>query len=273
MELRNANCIVTGASRGIGAFLCRSLASRGANLALAARSAEELEKVAEGVRNLGVRAVVIPTDVSRRDDLVTLVEKAGADLGPIDVLINNAGVEKYGDFHQADPDLIEKVTRVNYIAPVTLARLVLPQMIERRRGHIVNISSVAGKTAVPYNVIYSGSKHALVGFSWSLREEVKPFGVGVSVVCPGFVSEAGMFADWSQGRKPPGLANMVSPQKVADKTIEAIEKDKAEVIVAGGLMKIVDVFHALSPAFTTNIARRSGAYRFLSSAKDSSFRE
>lgn len=273
MELRGANCIVTGASRGIGTYLCESLATKGANLALAARSASELEQVAERARGLGVRAISIPTDVSRRDDLVTLVDKAGADLGPIDVLVNNAGVEKYGNFHEADPDLIEKITRVNYIAPVTLSRLVLPQMIQRRRGHIVNISSVAGKTAVPYNVIYSGSKHALVGFSWSLREEVKPHGVGVSVVCPGFVSDAGMFADWSGGRKPPGLTSAVSPQKVAAKTIEAIEKNKAEVIVAGGLTKVVDVFHALSPAFTTQVARRSGAYRFLSSAKDSSFRE
>ena len=273
MELRNANCILTGASRGIGVHLADRLARHGVNLALAARSAEELEDTAERMRRRGVKAVAIPTDVARREDLEALVGKATAELGSVDILINNAGIEHYRDFHTIEPDEIEKIFQVNVIAAAVLTRLVLPDMIERSRGHIVNIASVAGKTAVPFNVIYSSSKHALVGFSWSLREELKPQGIGVSVVCPGFVSEAGMFADWSGSKNPPGMVQAVTPQKVADETIKAIEKNKAEVIVARGLAKIVDVFHAISPALATGVARRTGAYRFLASAKDSEFKE
>lgn len=272
MELAGANAIVTGASRGIGTYIARHLARRGVNLALAARSAEDLQGTVSEVSRLGVHAVAVPTDVARLEDLEALVGKATAELGAVDLVVNNAGIEHYTDLVDADPDTIERIMRVNYLAPANLIRLVLPSMIQRRRGHLVNIASVAGKTAVPYNSIYSSSKHALVGLSWSLREELKPHGIGVSVVCPGFVSEAGMFADWSHGRKPPGLTRAVPPDRVAAATIKAIEADKAEIIVATGLTKVVDVFHALSPALTTAIARRSGAYRFMASAKESSFR-
>jgi short-subunit dehydrogenase len=272
MDLRGTNCIITGASRGIGVVLADQLARRGVNLALAARGAKDLEATAERVRRRGVKAVGIPTDVSLRADLESLVGKATAELGSVDILINNAGIEHYRDFHTADPDEIEQIFKVNVIAAEILTRLVLPEMVERRRGHIVNIASVAGKTAVPYNVVYSSTKHALVGFSWSLREELKPLGIGVSVVCPGFVSDSGMFADWSRGRKTPGFVQAVTPQKVADATLKAIEKDEAEVIVAKGLTKVVDIFHAISPALTTGIGRKTGTYKFLASAKDSEFR-
>ncbi|MEA2447023.1 MAG: hypothetical protein QOK47_660, partial [Actinomycetota bacterium] len=239
MELRGANCILTGASRGIGVHLADRLARRGANLALAARGAKELEETAERVRNRGIKAVAIPTDVTRREDLEALVGKAKAELGSVDILINNAGIEHYRDFHTADPDEIEQIFKVNVISAEILTRFVLPDMVERRSGHIVNIASVAGKTAVPYNVVYSSTKHALVGFSWSLREELKPQGIGVSVVCPGFVSEAGMFSDWNKGKASPAIARSVTPQQVADATLKAIEKNEAEIIVAKGLAKIV----------------------------------
>jgi NAD(P)-dependent dehydrogenase (short-subunit alcohol dehydrogenase family) len=142
-----------------------------------------------------------------------------------------------------------------------------------RVGHIVNISSVAGKSAVPYNAVYSSSKHALVGFSWSLREELKPYGIGVSVVCPGFVREAGMFADWSGGTEPPGLTRSVSPERVANATVDAIESDKAEIVVGSPFLRISDVVHALSPNLAGWIGRKSGAYRFLRSATDKTFRD
>src|SRR5688572_7936886 len=142
MQLAGANAIVTGASRGLGTYIARHLAERGVNLALAARSADDLDRSVADVSAKGVRAVAIPTDVGRLEDLQALVEKASAELGPIDVLINNAGVERYTDFVDADPELIEKIMRVNYLAPANLTRLVLPSMIQRRRGHIVNIASV-----------------------------------------------------------------------------------------------------------------------------------
>jgi short-subunit dehydrogenase len=263
MELNGTVGILTGASRGIGLYLAEALAKKGVNLALAARSAEDLALTQKKLEPYGVRTITVPTDITDRAALQNLVDRTTSELGPIDLLVNNAGIEKYRPFHEYDPDYMESVYETNLIAPAHLTRMALPGMVERRKGHVVNIASVAGKTAVPFNAIYSSSKHGLVGFSWSVREEVKPYGVGVSVVCPGFVSDAGMYHDWSQGTKPPKTSQTVRPQKVADKTIEAIEKDKAEVIVAGGLLKIVDIFHAVSPAFTTAFARKTGNYRYF----------
>lgn len=273
MELRNKVGILTGASRGLGVRFAEDLARKGVHLALAARSEGELKETEELVRRFGVKTIGVPTDVGRLDDLQTLVDRTTTELGPPDLLINNAGVEKYAHFHEVDLDVIERTLRVNLWAPEVLTRLVLPGMVERRSGHIVNIASVAGKTAVPYNAIYSSTKHALVGLSWSLREELRPYGIGVSVVCPGFVSEAGMFAHWSQGEKPPSIVKSVTPEQVSARMINAIEKNKAEVIVARGLTKIVDVTHAISPAFTTSVARRTGSYKFLRRATERDHRE
>lgn len=263
MELRNTVAILTGASRGIGTYLAEALARRGVDLALAARSAEGLESTAEAVRKVGARAITVATDVTKTSDLEELVRRAETELGPVDLLVNNAGIERYAFYEISEIDSIEAIMQTNVIAPQILSRLVLPGMVQRRRGHIVNISSVAGKTAVPFNVIYSSSKHALVGFSWSLREEMRRYDVGVSVICPGFVSDAGMYHDWSGGTKPPKVAKTVPPEKVVAKTIEAIEKNKAEVVVAGGLLPWADIFAAFSPEIPAAIGRKSGSYGYL----------
>jgi short-subunit dehydrogenase len=272
MRLNGTVGILTGSSRGIGVYLAEALARRGVRLALAARSKDELNEVAKRVQSLGADAIAIPTDVARREDLEGLVERTTAELGPPDLLVNNAGIERYADFHSYEVDMIEKIIRVNLVAAEVLTRLVVPGMIDRARGHIVNISSVAGKSAVPYNAVYSSSKHALVGFSWSLREELKPYGIGVSVVCPGFV-RAGMFADWSGGVEPPGMTRSVSPERVANATVEAIERDKADVVVGSAFLRFSDVVHAVSPDLAGWIGRKSGAYRFLRSATDKTFRD
>lgn len=263
MELKGKIAILTGASRGIGVFLAEALAAKGVHLALAARNGKDLDATASRLEGSGVRVITVPTDVTELESLKGLVSRTTDELGAPDLLVNNAGIEHYARFQEYDIELIARIMQTNVVGPQWLTRLVLPGMVDRRVGHVVNIASVAGKTAVPFNSVYSASKHALVGFSWSLREEMRPHGVGVSVVCPGFVSDSGMFSDWSVGRKPPGLAGSVSPQLVAAKTIAAIEKNKAEVIVAPGVMKGVDVLHAISPELTTAIARRSGSYRFL----------
>jgi len=272
MELRGSVGILTGASRGLGVYIAEALARKGVSLALAARSETELKETQTRVERLGGRAISVPTDVGKMKDLRALVDAARSELGPIDLLVNNAGIERYGLYPEYDVDMIEKTLRVNLWAPEILSRLVIPEMVERRNGHIVNVASVAGKTAVPYNVVYSSTKHGLVGFSWSLREEVKPFGVGVSVVCPGFVSDSGMFHHWSRGQKPPSVSRAVTPEKVSSAVVRAVEEDKAEIIVTRGLAKIVDISHAISPALTTAIARRGGAYTFLRRATKGDFR-
>ena len=267
MDLKNRVAIVTGASRGLGVRMAEALARRGANVALAARSADDLERTADTVRALGVDVAAIPTDVNKRSDQKNLVKKTTEQLGPPDVLVNNAGVEQLAHFHEMSLDEIENIIATNVIALEMLTRQVLPGMIERRRGHIVNIASMAGKISVPYNTVYSSSKHAVVGFSWSLREEVRRFGVGVSAICPGFVADEGMFASWSGG-DPPKMSSTVSPQDVAAATVKAIEKNKAEICVIDGVGKIADVPYALSPDLGMSITRKIGVYRFLSKAAD-----
>jgi len=268
MELHNRIAIVTGASRGIGVRVAEALAAKGAHLALAARSADGLEETVARVQARGVRAIAVPTDVTDHDALQNLVDRTTAELGPPDLLVNNAGVQKVTRFEKVEPADIAWIINTNLVALEVLTRFVLPGMIERRRGHICNIASLSGRTAYPYNTVYASSKHAVVGFSWSLREEMRPYGVEVSVICPGFVADEGMFERRHPDDPPPKISRMVSPTEVAAQTIEAIEKNKAEVIVTRGLGNVVDVFHALSPDTTARIQRRAGLYDYMRQEAD-----
>jgi uncharacterized protein len=266
MQLNGKVGVLTGASRGIGAVLAEHLARKGVDLVLAARSKDDLEVTAERVRELGVRAISVPTDVSDPRQLQALIDSATTEFGRIDLLVNNAGVECAGYSDKLELDQIELTVRTNLTSLIELTRLAIPQMIERGHGHICNIASVAGKVARPYSTVYAATKHGVVGFSWSLRAELQPQGVEVSVVCPGYVSEVGMFADRSgklEVPPPPRGLDAVSPVRVAEETIEGIEKNRPETIVGPLMMRIADVAFAISPQFGINAARRSGAYAYV----------
>ena len=269
MNLNGRVGIVTGASRGLGTYIAEEMARRGSHLALAARNEEDLQRTAKDLERFGTHVIAVPTDVTKRADLKTLVRRTTRELGPVEVLVNNAGVEKLARFDQVDLEEIESIIKTNVTAVEVLTRLVVADMVQRRSGHIVNISSMAGKSAVPYNTVYASSKHALVGFSWSLRQELKGSGVGVSVICPIFVTEAGMYASWSD-QNPPAMTKAVTPSDVAAATIKAIERDLSEVSVARGLGRLADVVHAISPELAAAIARRAGLYDYLAEAAKSS---
>lgn len=273
MELRNRVGILTGASRGIGAHLAEGLARKGVNLALAARSEGDLKEIAGRLDQFGVNTITVPTDVTKIDQLQNLHARTEQELGPVDLLVNNAGIERYAHFHEYEFGYIEDAIRTNLIAAEVLTRIALPGMIDRGRGHVCNISSMAGKVGVPFNAVYSSTKHGLVGFSLSLREEMRRYGVEVSVVCPGFVEGAGMFQDWSRGKKPPGLTSTVPIERVVAKTMEAIENDKAETTVAGGLLKVADILQAISPRLIHAIGRRVGTYSFIEKEAVEAWRE
>lgn len=262
MQLRGANALLTGASRGIGAHLAEGLAARGVNLALVARSEEELEEVARSARAHGVTAVAIPADVTKKAGLKRVVSTTAQELGPLDLLVNNAGTDRVAHFATLDPQVIEDLISLNLVAPELLTRMVLPQMIERRRGHIVNMASMAGKIAVPHMAVYSSTKRGLVGFSWALRAELKPYGIGVSVICPGFV-KAGVFLSWNPSGETPRIARAVSAQDVVDATIEAIEKNKGDVDVIGGLGKLGGLAHVVALDAAMGITRRGGLFSFM----------
>lgn len=266
MKLNGKVGILTGASRGIGAVLAEHLARKGVDLVLAARSKDDLEQTAEKVRALGSKALPVATDVSDVAQLQALVDAADTEFGRIDLLVNNAGVEIAGHTGQLDLDGIEAGVHTNLTSLIQLTRLVIPKMMAQGSGHVCNIASVAGKVARPFATVYSATKHGVVGFSWSLRAELAPLGVEVSVVCPGYVSGAGMFADRRDRlgvEAPPRTLAEVPVERVADATIAAIERNRAETIVGSLTMKIADVAHAISPDFAMGVARRGGAFDYV----------
>lgn len=253
--------LITGASRGLGVDMAQEFAARRSRLALAARSADELEKVRVDIESMGAEAVAIPTDVAELGSLRNLVSLTEDSLGPVDVLVNNAGVESVCDFEQMPLDEIEKIISINVTGLIWLTRLVVPSMIARRQGHIVNVASMAGLVPVPHNSVYSSSKHAVVGISRSLRLELADHGVGVSVVAPGFVSGSGMFTQW--GRKAPSAAGTSTPKEVATSVIKAVLEDRPEVKVARALARFGPVLHSISPRINADAMRRFGVIGFL----------
>jgi short-subunit dehydrogenase len=258
VRLDGASVLLTGGSRGIGPHIARALLARGARVTLVARSSEQLERVRGSLD--GNRAAPAPADITTDQGRRTAVAAAQAAFGPVDVLVNNAGWEQVMRFVDQSEEDIAATVRLNLEAAMLLARLVLPGMLDRRRGHVVNISSIAGKAAVPYNSVYSGTKHALVGWSLSLRAELHRSGVGVSVICPGYVLEAGLFAEHRLVSERPRAGTGTTPQKVAEAVVRAIEKDLPEVLVSGFLPKLSDVMLAISPRAFEAAARRSGGW-------------
>ena len=252
--------LLTGASRGLGVEMARRFADAGARLALAARSASDLEKVRAEMEERGAKAIAVPADVSDLESLRAMLKEVESALGPVDVLVNNAGVENVFDFENQTPELIEQIVQINVIGPLWLTRLVLPSMIARRSGHICNISSLAGLTPVPHNAVYATTKHGIVGMSRSLRMELEEHGIGVSVVCPGFV-EGGMFEKW--GRPALKSSGSVTMEQVADAVVKAVTENKGEIVVTKGLGKIADVTFAAMPEFAAKVMKRVGGAKFL----------
>jgi short-subunit dehydrogenase len=229
-ELRGKNVLLTGSSRGIGPVIAHALAREGANLALTARSADELGSVAADLAAEGVRVTVVPADLGDSEAIAPLIERVRRELGEVDVLVNNAGMRQTAEFASLDPSAMQEVMQTNVMAPMLLTRLLLPGMIERGSGHIVNIASVAGKVGVPFEAAYSASKAALVEWSAALRVELEGSGVGVSCICPGYV-RATEATPSPRRRRAPRLIGSVPPARVAQAVVSAIRDNRREVLV------------------------------------------
>ena len=258
-ELRGTTAVLTGASRGIGVHIARALAKQGVNLSLAARSEAELDDVRKEMSALGVRAIATRCDVTNADDRAALLDRTETDLGVPDILINNAGIEVVARFESASEDDLLRTLDVNLLASLMLTRAVVPGMLERRRGHVVNIASGAGKVGVPYGVAYATSKHGMVGMTHSLRCEYHGSPVGFSVVCPGFVSDTGMYARWEDnGVTAPKIAGRSSPEKVADVVVSCIRKNRAEVVVNTPPVRPLIVLSNIAPGITPSLMKLFG---------------
>jgi short-subunit dehydrogenase len=251
-EIKGATALVTGASRGIGVHIAKALAQRGANVALAARSEAELEVTRDAVAALGVTAAAIPADVTLAAERHALLERVESEIGPVDILVNNAGIESSMAYTEFSEQAFEQMNAVNFTAAQLMTRAVLPGMLARRRGHIVNIASGLGKMALPYLSVYSATKFGLVGATQALRAEFRGTSVGFSVVCPGFVRNDGLYARHeADGAAAPRIAGRATPERVAKAVVRAIVHDRPEIIVNSQPMRplllMLTAFPSLHP--------------------------
>ena len=262
MRVADAKVLVTGASGGIGQALARTFCAHGADLVLSGRRGELLASLAT---ELAAESVV--ADLADRDDLDRLVAVAGE----LDVLVANAALPGSGLLVRLTQAQIDATLEVNLRAPIALARAVLPGMLERGSGHLVFISSLAGKAASPAASLYNATKFGLRGFALGVREDLHGSGVSASVILPGFVSDAGMFHD-SGVRLPPGVGTR-TPAQVAEAALRAVVEDRAEITVAPLGLRLGTDVAALAPALGARAQRLLGgtalAHRLAKGQEDS----
>jgi uncharacterized protein len=252
VQLAGARALVTGATGGIGTAVARALHRRGATVLLSGRREELLEELRA---SLGERAEVLPGDLAEGGGAARLAETAGA----VDVLVANAALPASGRVEDFDPEQIDRALDVNLRAPIQLTRALLPGMLERGRGHVVLVSSLSGKVASPRSAVYSATKFGLRGFAAGLREDVEAHGIGVTVVFPGFVSDAGFFAE--SGVKLPRWVGTRTPEQVADAVVRGVEGGRAELNVAPLGLRLGTRLAELAPVTAARVQRRLGSER------------
>jgi short-subunit dehydrogenase len=253
VRLEGKTVLLTGATGGLGAAAARALSGRGATLVLSGRRAEALSELAE---TLPGEHRVVPADLAQEG----AAEALAAEAGDVDCLVANAGLPGTGSVESFSPEEVTRALRVNLEAPIMLTRALAPGMSGRGEGHLVFVSSLAGKAPSPRSAVYAATKFGLRGFALCLRADLAPTGVGVSLVVPGFIRGAGMFAD-SGAKPPPGLGTS-TPDDVAAGVVRAIERDRVEVAVAPRRQRALAHFALASPrvamrAISGGTARRT----------------
>ena len=262
MKIAGRVALVTGASSGIGRDTAIDLARRGARVAVCARRLDRLQETLEACRRHAPESRAYPCDVREREAVERMIAAVHAELGPVDVLVNNAGASAYHLFTEAPPEEFEELMRANFFSALYCSRAVLPSMIERRTGAVVFIGSLAGRIATWRHTAYCASKFAVTGLAEALYFEVKSKGVHVAVIQPGAIRTE-LFA------KGPGyehLRHVVEPQLVGTEVVtravvKAIERERFELF-APARYAIVWKLRALFPGAVLRGTLRFVAKRF-----------
>jgi short-subunit dehydrogenase len=257
VNIGGRSVLVTGASGGLGAAIARALAHRGARLLLSGRRVDALEEL---VAELGGTA--LPCDLGDR----AAVERLAADAAEADVLVANAGVPASGPVGEFEVGRIDRALDVNLRAPMVLARLLSERMAARGEGHIVFVSSLSGKAGTAGSSVYAATKFGLRGFAQGVREDLRPLGIGVSSVFPGFIRDAGMFHE--SGARLPAYVGLKRPDDVARAVVRAIEQDRSEIDVAPLSLRLGTAFAGLAPEVAAMVQRRLGATEIAAGVAD-----
>lgn len=253
MELDGKRILISGATGGLGRAIAEELAAEGAKLVLSSRREQELRELARSLPGGARRHKVIVSDLAKAGAAEKLIKEAGR----LDGLVANAALPATGKLESFSQREIDRALRVNFESPIKMARALAPELERRREGHIVVIASLSGKVGSPRASLYNATKFGLRGFAFGLREDLYPKGVGVSVVSPGFVREAGMFHD-SSSKPPPGLGT-TTPKKVGKAVVRAIRRNKNEITVAPRRQRFVTEIGYRHPELAGRTQRRGGA--------------
>jgi short-subunit dehydrogenase len=247
---------VTGASSGIGRLLALRLAGLGARVALIARRGDALERLVAEIAEQGGRALALACDVADMRAVERAAAHAVEELGGVDLLVNNAGYGGHRRFLDWSVDDIERMMRVNYLGSVYCTKALLPQMVERGRGWIVFMSSIAGKIGMPDETAYSATKFAMIGLADGLRLEVEDAGVHVLSVCPGAVRTPFFGAADLERMSPVTHRSMIEPEAVVEATLRALARGKREITVPRAYAA-VNVLGVLAPGFLGRQVKRN----------------
>lgn len=248
MNVSGRTVLVTGATGGIGHAIARRLHAAGATLVLTGRRSAVLEPLAQ---ELG--GVAVACDLADP----AAVDALFAGHPDVDVVVHNAALPASGPLLEFTPEQVARAMQVNLLAPVALSHAYAGRMAARGSGHLVFISSLSGKSASPGTSLYSASKFGMRGFAQGLRADLEDAGVGVSTIFPGFIRDAGMFAD-SGAVLPKGVGS-ATPEDVADAVLRAIEKNRAEIDVAPVSLRLGAAFAQVAPQVSAVVSRRLGA--------------
>jgi short-subunit dehydrogenase len=257
MSAIHGTVLLTGASGGIGQAIARALAARGAQLVLTGRRTDVLEPLAQELRG---RALAV--DLADPDAPARLVAEAGE----VEILVANAALPGTGTLDDFSPEEVDRALDVNLRVPIMLAKLLSDGMTARGHGHLVFVSSLSGKAASPRGSLYSATKFGMRGFALSLREDLRPHGVGVSTIFPGFISDAGMHHD--SGAKLPPYVGTKKPEDVARAVVRAIERNRSEIDVAPLPLRLGTTFASVAPEVATTVQRKLGADKVASQYED-----
>jgi short-subunit dehydrogenase len=255
VELEGKRVLLSGATGGLGRAIAEELAANGANLVLSSRKQAELEELRRSLPGGEDRHEVIVADLAEEGAPERLMEEAG----DVDVLVANAALPASGKLDDFSQQELARAVRVNLEAPIHMTRALAPKLLEKGGGHLVYISSLAGRAATARSSLYSATKFGLRGFAFGLREDLVPKGVGVSIVSPGFVREAGMFAE--AGTKPPPGMGTTTPKKVGMAVVRAIRRNRSEIAVAPRRQRALASWAGRHPEWAGRLTRREATHK------------